>query len=148
MIRPATKQDCKAMLELIKELALYEKAPDEVTVTLEHFIESGFGVSPIWWGYVCEVDTKIVGMALCYTRFSTWKGQRCYLEDLIVSETYRAHGYGKILMDAVIKDAQEKNMNGVVWQVLDWNLPAIEFYKKYQANFDAEWVNCSINFKD
>jgi ribosomal protein S18 acetylase RimI-like enzyme len=148
MIRRATNQDVKAMLELVKELALYEKAPEEVTVTLDHFIESGFGTNPVWWGFVCEAENKIVGMAICYTRFSTWKGQRCYLEDLIVSEAYRAYGYGKLLMDAVIKDAQEKNMNGVVWQVLDWNQPAIEFYKKYHANFDAEWVNCSINFKD
>jgi ribosomal protein S18 acetylase RimI-like enzyme len=146
MIRTATKQDCPAMLALINELALYEKAPQEVTITLDHFIESGFGDKPVYWAFVAEENNNIVGFALCYTRFSTWKGQRCYLEDLIVTENYRSKGIGKQLMDKVLQDAQEKNYHGVSWQVLDWNTNAIEFYKKYKTNFDAKWINCMVTF--
>jgi ribosomal protein S18 acetylase RimI-like enzyme len=146
MIRPATINDCTAMLQLIQELADYEKAPNEVTITLEHLQQSGFGPSPVYWAFVAEHDGVIVGFALCYIRFSTWKGQRCYLEDIIVSEAYRGQKFGKQLMDAVLADAQKKQLHGVTWQVLNWNTPAIEFYKKYQSNFDAEWINCSVTF--
>jgi ribosomal protein S18 acetylase RimI-like enzyme len=144
MIRKATINDCPAMMQLINELALFEKAPEEVTVSINHFIESGFGANPIYWAFVAEVDNTIVGFALCYTRYSTWKGSRCYLEDLIVTETYRKQGIGKQLMDTVLKDAKEKKFSGVLWQVLDWNTPAIEFYKKYNAHLDGEWINCSV----
>lgn len=132
------------MLELVKELALYERAPEEVTISLEHFMESGFGINPVYWAFVAEEEGVIVGFALCYVRFSTWKGQRCYLEDLIVTETYRGKGIGKQLMDAVIQDAHIKGYTGILWQVLEWNTPAIKFYEKYQAKFDAEWINVSI----
>ena len=145
LIRRAVKEDCARILELVKELALYEKAPDEVTVTLEHFEESGFGVSPVWWAFVAELDGKVEGFALYYIRFSTWKGQRMYLEDFLVSEGLRGGGMGKKLFDQLIIEAKEKGFNGIVWQVLDWNEPAINFYKKYNASFDAEWVNCSIS---
>jgi len=145
-IRPAQIQDCQAMLALVKELAVYEKAPDEVTISLEHFMESGFGKNPVYWAFVAEENNIIIGFALCYIRFSTWKGQRCYLEDIIVTEEHRGKGVGKLLMDKVLQDAEEKNFHGVSWQVLDWNIPAIEFYKKYKTNFDAEWVNCMVTF--
>ena len=144
-IRRAVREDCSRILELVTELAVYEKAPDEVTVTLEHFEESGFGGNPVWWAFVAELDGKIEGFALYYIRFSTWKGQRMYLEDFVVTEKLRGQGIGKKLFDQLLAEASEKGFNGIVWQVLEWNEPAINFYKKYNASFDAEWVNCSIN---
>ena len=143
-IRRARKEDCPRLLELIRELALYEKAPDEVTVTEEHFTESGFGANPVWWAFVAEVDGNVKGFALYYIRYSTWKGQRMYLEDILVTESWRGKGLGKLLFDRLIEEAKEKKLNGIVWQVLEWNEPAINFYKKYNACFDPEWVNCSI----
>lgn len=142
-IRKARPDDCPRLLELVKELATYERAPDEVTVTLEHFRQSGFGDKPVWWAFVAEADGKVEGFALYYIRYSTWKGQRMYLEDIIVTEKMRLKGLGKLLFDRLIEEAKEKNLNGIVWQVLEWNEPAINFYKKYNTNFDAEWVNCS-----
>ena len=145
-IRKAVRKDCARMMELIQELATYEKAPDEVTVSLTHFEESGFGPNPVWWSFVAEVQGVVVGMALYYVRYSTWKGQRMYLEDILVTEDMRGQKIGSLLMDALIVEAKEKGFNGMNWQVLDWNEPAINFYKKYNANFDPEWVNCSIVF--
>jgi ribosomal protein S18 acetylase RimI-like enzyme len=144
-IRRAKKEDCKAMLQLIRELAEYEQAPEEVTVDFNHFVESGFGENPVWWAFVAEVDHEIVGFALYYIRYSTWKGQRLYLEDILVKESYRGKGIGKQLFDELIKELKEKKLNGMVWQVLEWNEQAINFYKKYEGvNFDNEWVNCSL----
>lgn len=140
-IRKAVKEDCAAIVELVKELAIYEKAPSEVTVSLEHFIESGFGANPVWWAFVATIDETIVGFALYYIRFSTWKGQRMYLEDLLVTEQHRAKGIGKLLFNALIVEAKEKSFNAICWQVLDWNEPAINFYKKYNTTFDGEWLN-------
>lgn len=144
IIRRAAKADCPQMLLLIKELALYEKAPEQVTVSLQHFEESGFGDTPVYWAWVAELEGQIVGMALYYIRYSTWKGQRMYLEDIVVSEAARGKGIGSLLMNALIEDAKQKQFSGMIWQVLDWNKPAINFYKKYQANFDPEWINVSI----
>jgi len=146
LIRRAKKTDCVRLLELIQELAVYEKAPEEVTVTLAHFEESGFGKNPVWWAFVAEVSGVVVGMALYYIRYSTWKGQRMYLEDILVSEEMRGKKIGSLLFDQLIQEAKEKKLKGMNWQVLDWNEPAINFYKKYDANFDPEWVNCSIHF--
>ena len=146
IIRRAEKKDCVRLLELIQELAVYEKAPDEVTVTLSHFEESGFGPKPVWWAFVAEVSGLVVGMALYYVRYSTWKGQRMYLEDILVTEEMRGKKIGALLFDALIQEAKEKKFLGMNWQVLDWNEPAINFYKKYNANFDPEWLNCSISF--
>jgi GNAT superfamily N-acetyltransferase len=145
LIRRAIKEDCARMLELVKELAIYERAPDEVTVTLEHFTESGFGPHPVWWGFVAEENGVIAGFALYYIRYSTWKGQRMYLEDFIVTDEQRGKGIGKLLFDRLIEEAKEKGFNAIVWQVLKWNEPAINFYKKYNATFDGEWYNCAIN---
>ena len=143
-IRRAVKDDCPRLLELIQELATYERAPHEVTVTLDHFIESGFGEQPVWWAFVAEVDGKVVGFALYYIRYSTWKGQAMYLEDILITNEMRGKGIGKLLFDRLIDEAREKKFNRIIWQVLDWNEPAINFYKKYNADFDASWVNCSI----
>jgi GNAT superfamily N-acetyltransferase len=143
-IRKALRADCPRMLELVRELALYELAPDEVTITPEHFEESGFGQKPVWWAIVAEVDGVVQGFALWYVRFSTWKGQRLYLEDFYVTEAMRCHGLGKALFDRIIEEARVGNYSGIVWQVLKWNEPAINFYKKYNAAFDGEWFNCAI----
>jgi GNAT superfamily N-acetyltransferase len=145
-IRRAVQEDCPRLMELINELALFEKAPQEVTVTMEHFIESGFGPQPVWWAFVAEVDGIVEGFGMYYIRYSTWKGQRMYLEDLLVTDKMRGKGLGKLLFDRLIEEAKEKKFKGMVWQVLDWNEPAINFYKKYNASFDPEWINCSINF--
>jgi len=147
VIRKAVKDDCKAMMELINELALYEKAPQEVTVNFDHFVESGFGNNPVWWAFVAEVDGAVAGFALYYIRYSTWKGQRMYLEDLIVTEKMRGKKLGQLLFDALIEEAKQKRFTGIAWQVLDWNEPAINFYKKLpNVTFDGEWINCAINF--
>ena len=145
-IRKAVRKDCARMMELIQELATYEKAPDEVTVSLSHFEESGFGANPVWWAFVAEVSGVVVGMALYYVRYSTWKGQRMYLEDLLVTEEMRGKKIGSLLFDALIQEAKDKKFIGMNWQVLDWNEPAINFYKKYNASFDPEWLNCAISF--
>ena len=150
IIRRAVKEDCLRLLELVHELAVYEKAPDEVTVSLQHFEESGFGKQPVWWGFVAAPGgpsgggETIYGFALYYIRYSTWKGQRMYLEDLLVTQEMRCQGIGTLLFERLIEEAKEKNFYGIVWQVLEWNEPAIQFYKKYKADFDGEWVNCSI----
>jgi len=143
-IRRAIKEDCPRLLELVQELADYERAPQEVTVTLEHFEESGFGPNPVWWAFVAEENGMILGFALYYIRYSTWKGQRMYLEDIIVTEAARGKGIGRLLMEQLIAEAKERGFNAIVWQVLEWNEPAINFYKKFNASFDGEWVNCSI----
>ena len=145
-IRKAQKSDCSRMLELIQELADYERAPEEVTINPRHFADSGFGKNPVWWALVAEVDAKVVGFALYYIRFSTWKGQRLYLEDLIVTESMRGKGIGKRLFDGLINEGKEKKLDGMNWQVLEWNTPAKNFYMMYDAVLDPEWMNGSIDW--
>ncbi|MFZ9694796.1 MAG: GNAT family N-acetyltransferase, partial [Chitinophagaceae bacterium] len=116
-------------------------------VTLEHFQESGFGTSPVWWAFVAENESGIHGFALYYIRYSTWKGQTLYLEDLIVTEALRGKGIGSLLFEKILQEAKEKDYIRVSWQVLDWNEPAIKFYKKYNASLDSEWINGAIEIK-
>jgi GNAT superfamily N-acetyltransferase len=151
-IRRAIASDCERMLELVRELAVYERAPDEVTVTLEHFIETGFGKNPVWQALVAVETEKgaetIIGISLWYMRYSTWKGLRLYLEDLIVTEAYRGKGVGKKLFDETVEEARKLKVSGMMWQVLDWNQAAIDFYKKYGADISSEWLNCSLTLTD
>lgn len=144
-LRKAVKEDCVRLLELVNELAVYEKAPEEVTVTLEEFVDAGFGTHKVWEAFVAEVDGFIAGFAIYYTRYSTWKGCRLYLEDFIVTESYRGKGIGKLLFERVIQEAKDKGYNGMNWQVLDWNEPALNFYNKYDAQIEAGWLNGSFS---
>jgi GNAT superfamily N-acetyltransferase len=144
-LRTARKEDCPRLLELVNELALFERAPEEVTVTLQEFEDAGFGEKPVWKAFVAEVDNVIVAFAIYYVRYSTWKGCRMYLEDLIVTEEMRGVGIGKLLFDRLIVEAKELGFNGMTWQVLDWNEPAIKFYKKYEAGIEAGWLNGALS---
>ena len=144
IIRRAVKDDCPRLMELIRELAVYERAPDKVTVSASHFEESGFGAHPVWWAFVAEIDHVVVAFALYYIRYSTWKGQCMYLEDILVTKEMRGKGLGSLLFERLMDEAREKQMNGIVWQVIEWNEPAIRFYQKYKVTFDDEWVNCSL----
>jgi len=144
-LRVAKKEDCPRLLDLVHELALFEKAPEEVTVTLDEFEEAGFGTKPVWKAFVAEADGFIVAFAVYYVRYSTWKGCRLYLEDLIVTESWRGKGVGKLLFDRLIQEARELGFNGMTWQVLDWNEPAINFYKKYEAAIEDGWLNGSLS---
>jgi GNAT superfamily N-acetyltransferase len=150
-IRKAVATDCMAIMELVRELAVFERSPNAVTVTLEHFIESGFGKKPVWESFVaCEIENaqeRIIGISLYYIRYSTWKGSQLYLEDLVVTEKARGKGAGKMLFERTLQEARNIEVSGMVWQVLDWNTPAIDFYKKYGTEFDAEWINCVLNLR-
>jgi GNAT superfamily N-acetyltransferase len=140
-IRKGTRVDLPAVLDLIKELAEYEKALGEVSISLEELEVDGFGTHPEYWFLVAEVDGEIVGISFYYIRYSTWKGRFLYLEDLVVKEAYRRKGVGAALFEETIRIAQEIEVNGMTWQVLDWNAPAIDFYKKYSADLDDGWIN-------
>ena len=144
-IREAKLADCSRILELINELAVYERAPEEVTVTLAEFEDAGFGQKPVWKAFIAELDETIVGFALYYVRYSTWKGCRLYLEDFIVTDSHRGKGIGKQLFDTIVLEAHQKGFNGMTWQVLDWNEPALNFYKKYEAGVEAGWLNGSLS---
>ncbi|MDR1004982.1 MAG: GNAT family N-acetyltransferase [Prevotellaceae bacterium] len=143
-IRRAVRTDCPRLLELIRGLAHYERAPQEVTVTLAHFEESGFGAQPVWWAFVAEVNGAVRGFALYYIRYSTWKGQRMYLEDIYVEPEWRRHGIGALLFERLMSETKRRHLNGMVWQALSWNEPALNFYRKYNAAFDNGWVNCEM----
>lgn len=146
-LRKANKEDLQEVLLLVKELAIYERAPNEVTVTLEELEADGFGDYPIYEIIVAEDDKKIIGMAFYFYSYSTWKGKCIYLEDIIVKEEYRRNGVGKQLFEAVIMKSKEVKAKRLQWLVLDWNEPAINFYKKFNAEFDPTWVNGKLTFQ-
>lgn len=145
-LREGKIEDLPGVLELIKELALYEKAPEQVTNNLDLMKEDGFGPNPVYGFYVCEKNStsEIIGIAVYYYRYSTWKGKRLYLEDIVVTESERGHGAGKLLFDQVMEKSLEAKCTGMMWQVLDWNEPAINFYKKYGATLEAGWLNAHL----
>jgi len=140
-IRPALRHDVPQILKLVKELAIYEKAPDEVINTEKQMLKDGFGDSPLFKCIIAENAENIIGFALCYFRYSTWKGKCLYLEDLYVIEDYRKKGVGQLLFNEVIELAKKEECKRVNWQVLEWNDPAIKFYEKNKAGFDKEWWN-------
>jgi GNAT superfamily N-acetyltransferase len=144
VIRKGVKNDLSQVLQLVKELAAYEKAPLEVTVTVEDMERDGFGKNPIFHFFVAEREGKIIGTSLYYIKYSTWKGKCVFLEDIIVNEPFRKLGIGKKLFDEVVKVAKEMHLERLEWQVLEWNEPAIKFYEKLNSHFDNEWVNCKL----
>jgi len=146
-IRSGVKSDLPRVLELIKELAVFEKALDQVSNTVERMAEDGFGSNPIYGFFVAERESVIVGLSLYYYRYSTWKGKRLYLEDIIVTEKERGKGIGKLLFEHTMEFAVGQNCTGMMWQVLHWNEPAINFYKKYDAKLDEEWINGHLEAK-
>ena len=140
-IREGQQTDIPTALDLIRELAIYEKAPNEVIVTEADMIRDGFGPKPLFHFYVATLDNEVIGIALTYIRYSTWKGPMLYLEDLVIREAHRGKGIGKLLFEKCMKRASDLNFEGMIWQVLDWNEPAIRFYDKYQSNYSGEWLN-------
>ncbi|MBQ0734906.1 GNAT family N-acetyltransferase [Aquimarina celericrescens] len=139
LIRDAVADDMPQVLELIRELAVFEKEPDAVEVTVEELVSEGFGEHPLFHCFVAEVDNEIVGIALVYYRFSTWKGRSIHLEDLIVKESMRGTGLGSALYSEVMKYAKAKGVRRVEWVVLDWNQNAIDFYEKSGATLLKDW---------
>lgn len=141
IIREGLKTDLPAVLKLIQELAEYEKALDQVTISLEDLENDGFGERPWYWFLVAEKNNEIIGISFYWIRYSTWKGKFLYLEDFVVKTEYRGRGIGAKLFEETINVCHNLKLNGMVWQVLDWNTPAVNFYKKYNADISNEWLN-------
>ena len=139
IIRKATKNDMPSVLELIQELATFEKEPDAVVVTVDDLIRDGFSENPLFQCFVAEEENEIIGMALYYYRYSTWKGKTIHLEDLIVKENKRGTGAGFALYKEIIKQGKTDNVRRIEWNVLDWNTPAIDFYEKSGAKVLGDW---------
>ena len=139
IIRKATKNDMPSVLELIQELATFEKEPDAVVVTVDDLVRDGFSENPLFQCFVAEVENEIIGMALYYYRYSTWKGKTIHLEDLIVKESKRGTGAGFALYKEIIKQGKAENVRRIEWNVLDWNTPAIDFYEKSGAKVLGDW---------
>lgn len=147
-IRKGKIEDLPQVLALIKELARYENAPNEVVVTIADMELQGFGENPLFNFFVAENNQIIVGIALFYYKYSTWKGKCLFLEDIVITEKERGKGIGKLLFDAVAQVAKVQQVKRMEWQVLNWNEPAINFYKKYDSIFDNEWINCKLTDKE
>ncbi len=145
IIRKGEPADLDQVLALIRELAEYERAPEEVSNTLSQLMEDGFGKYPVYGLLVAATPTEIAGIAIYFTKYSTWKGKGIYLEDIVVGEKFRRRGIGRMLFDAVITESQKAGARQLHWQVLNWNEPAIAFYKKYNASFDDTWINCKLS---
>ena len=146
IIRKANRSDVAAIFGLIQELALYEKAPEQVTNTADNLAQDLFDKN-LCEAIVAEIKDEIVGFALYYTSYSTWKGACLYLEDFYVKEDKRKHGIGQLLFDEILLIAKRSNVKRMDWQVLEWNEPAIRFYQKQQALLDPEWLNGRLFFE-
>ena len=140
-IRKGIKKDLPQVLALIKELADYEKSLHQVDVTLEQLEKDGFDGHPHYYLLVAEEKGEIIGICFYFIRYSTWKGKVLFLEDFVVKEEYRRKGIGGMLFEETIRIANKENMDGLHWQVLDWNTPALNFYKKYNASISSAWLN-------
>ena len=147
IIRKGIKKDLPSVLKLIKELADYENALDQVTITLDDLEQDGFGFQAWYWFLVAEKDDEIIGLSFYWIRYSTWKGKFLFLEDFVIKEEYRRHGIGSRLFEETIKICKQLNLNGMIWQVLDWNSPAIDFYKKFDAEISKDWLNGKLTKK-
>jgi len=147
IIRKGVKEDLSSVLELIKELADYEESLEKVTITLEELESDGFGDHPWFWFLVAEDNNKIIGLSFYWIRYSTWKGKLLFLEDFVIKEKYRRDGIGSKLFEETIKICKTLNLNGMIWQVLDWNSPAIDFYQKYDAQISKNWLNGKLTKK-
>ena len=144
IIRRGTKEDIPSAFNLVKELAVYERALEILVNTPERMARDM--ENKLFDFIVADLDGQIVGMSLYYFRYSTWKGKRLYMEDIIVTESYRGNGIGKLLFDGTVAIAKEMECSGMMWQVLDWNTSAVNFYRKYGTSFDDEWINCNLDF--
>jgi ribosomal protein S18 acetylase RimI-like enzyme len=142
--RRAEKADCEEILGMVKELAEFEKAAEMVENSANKMMEEGFGSVPAFTAFVAQAGEKLVGFALCYYRYSTWKGKVLYLEDLFVKENWRGNGVGKKLIENCLHMAREEGLPYLCLQVLDWNKKAIDFYMPFRPRFDAEWINVQI----
>jgi GNAT superfamily N-acetyltransferase len=146
LVRKGTKDDMAAVYALVCELALFEKAPEQVITSVEQMQRDGFGEHPVFYSLVAVLEGKIVGAAVYFLKYSTWKGKGVYLDDIVVTESCRGKGIGSALFDALLVETRRLEANQLHWQVLDWNTPAIHFYEKYKAEMDGEWINCKLNF--
>ena len=146
-IRKGVKSDLPAVLDLIKELADFERALNEVTVSLEDLEQDGFGNHPYYWFIVAEKEGEIIGLSFYFIRYSTWKGRFLFLEDFVVKESFRNKGIGALLFEETIRIAKELDVKGMTWQVLDWNKNAIRFYEKYNSDISAEWYNGKLTYE-
>ena len=140
-IRKGEKKDLPDVLKLIKELADYENALEEVSITLNDLEKDGFGERPWFWFLVAENKNEIIGLSFYWIRYSTWKGKFLFLEDFVIKEEYRKQGIGTALFNKTIETCHKLKLNGMCWQVLDWNTPAINFYKKYDSKISSKWLN-------
>lgn len=138
-IRKGNKEDMTGVLALIQELAEFEKEPEAVLITVDDLVRDGFGANPLFHVFVAEVENEIVGIALYYYRYSTWKGKIIHLEDLVVKDKMRGTGLGYALYSEIIKQGKRDNVRRIDWHVLDWNTSAIDFYKKSGANVLNDW---------
>ncbi len=147
IVRKGEEKDLPALMQLIKELAEYEQCAGEVETGIAELRSWGFGPDKVFGFFVAEKEGTVVGIALYYYKYSTWKGRCLFLEDLIITESERRNGYGSLLFEAVLELARQQKVKRLEWQVLAWNEPALNFYRKYQAVVDNEWLNCRITDK-